>query len=157
MKRTRRFRGPDLLLALALATAASPVPAAVWTRSVNVVPIPRGSKQEFKNASYFTRDWTVAVTSVSVKDDATAAGSVVAPVWIFNYRNTDREAHYVAISVECRDPRHQPTVRYKAVARLEPDRKDDTPLEVVLKVPSDDWKRSAFSKVTIDFLSGPDG
>lgn len=156
MTDARRFRGWGRRLAMGVALAALPAAAAVWTRSVSLLPIPRGSKQEIKNATYFTRDWSVSVTSVTVRDDV-AGGGQVSPVWIFSYRNTDREPHFVSILVECQDPRRQPTTRYKAIGRLEANRKDDGTLEIILKAPSDDWKRSAFSKITIDFLSGPEG
>lgn len=142
------------LLALA---ATLPLAGTIWTRSTNVIKIPRGAKETLPNTAYITREWNVVVTGVEVRDDPAPAGEQCLPRWTFYYKNTDSQPHYVAITVQCQDIHRKDRARFTYNATLAPDHKEEFGLEIASKVKVDDWKQTLFVKVTVDFLSTPSG
>jgi hypothetical protein len=141
------------LLALALAL---PALATIWTRSSNIVKVVRGSRVPIPNATYVTREWNLAITGLEVQEGA-AAGDLVTPKWLFFYRNTDGEQHFVAITVQCQDAQRRDRSRFTYTATLAPNTKDEGAIEIVSKIHADEWRTTQFAKVTIDFLSSPAG
>ncbi|MEO6324860.1 MAG: hypothetical protein ABIT01_13350 [Thermoanaerobaculia bacterium] len=133
-----------------------PLTGTIWTRSANLIKIPRGVKLPFPNATYSTRDWNLAISSVEVREDS-SKGDSVAPKWLFYYKNTDHENHYVLITVQCQDVSRKDRARFSYTATLLADQKDETPIEILSKTKTDDWKNASFARITIDFLSTPNG
>lgn len=143
-------------LALLVLLLALPATAAIWTRSSNVVKLNRGGRTPLPNALYAARDWNAAVTGFEVKD-APPAGDMVTPRWHFYYRNTDAEAHYVAITVQCQDSQRRDRMRFSYTATLQPKQEEEAAVEIVSKLRADEWRATVFAKITIDFLSSPTG
>jgi hypothetical protein len=141
-------------LALVL-LAATPALATIWTRSTHLVKIPRHEKEPLAHAAYTTRGWSVSVTSASVVEEARGPESVGLR-WLFDYSNTDAEPHYVAVTVQYQDAQRRERGRVSSKATLPPTRKGDGRFEVATKRP-DEWREVVFARITIDFLSGPDG
>lgn len=148
------MRAVAALLALLV---ASPLPATVWTRSNLTIRIPKGSRAQLENVSYSARDWTVALTAVEVREDARPAQGTVTAVWVFHYTNTDKEPHYVALSVKCLDAKRNERTRFATTATLQADRPNGGHVEILARTREDDWNLSAWAKVVVDFLSSPEG
>lgn len=142
--------------ALALLLAA-PVAATVWTRSSLSVRIPKGGRVALENASYATRDWTVALTALEVRTDPRPVNGIVTTVWVFHYTNSDRDPHHVALSVRCLDARRAERTRFNAKATLLSDQPDGAWLEVKAMMAEGDWNQSSWAKVVVDFLSSAEG
>lgn len=152
-----RCSSSHLLLAGGLAVlVALPALATIWTRSTSVVKLNRGSRTPLANATYATREWSVAITGFEAVEGA-ASGDVVSPKWLFFYRNTDAEAHFVAITVQCQDAARKDRSRFAYTATLQPNIKDEASFDIVSKLRADDWRSTQYVKVTIDFVSSPTG
>jgi len=136
---------------------AAPVVATVWTRSTLSFLIPKGGRAALEDASYSTRDWSVALTAVEVKAAPRAEGGLLRTTWTFHYTNTDREAHYVALNVRCLDARRAERARFSATVVLQADTPSGGTVDVVARVPENAWGTAPWSKVVADFLSGPGG
>jgi len=136
---------------------AAPVGATVWTRSTLSFLIPKGGRVALEDASYSTRDWRVALTAVEVKAAPRAEGGLLRTTWTFHYTNTDREAHYVALSVRCLDARRAERARFTARIVLQADTPSGATVDVVARVPESAWGTAPWAKVVADFLSGPEG
>lgn len=145
------------LAALLVLSGALPVLGTIWTRSTNIMKVPRGTREVLPNTAYFTRDWNVAVTAVEVKDDPAPTADMSQPRWVFYYKNTDSEPHYVSITVLCQDIQRKDRARFSYTATLVPNRKEDFPLEISSKIRTPDWKQTVIVKITVDFLSTPSG
>jgi hypothetical protein len=143
--------------ALALLLAAAPLAATVWTRSNLQVRIPKGTRVELDGASYATRDWSVSMTALEVKDGSRSADGVVTTSWVFSYTNTDREHHFVSVTVRCLDNQRKERMRFTAKATLQANRPDGATLEIQARIPEAEWKSSVIARVVIDFLSSPEG
>jgi hypothetical protein len=146
-----------VLGALALLLAAAPLAATVWTRSNLPVRIPKGTKVALDGASYATRDWSVALTALEVRDGARSADGVLATSWLFHYTNTDREPHFVSVTVRCLDNHRKERTRFTAKSTLQANRPDGATLEIQARIPEAEWKASVVARVVIDFLSSPEG
>lgn len=142
---------------LVLVFVVSTLDATIWTRGTNIIKLPKGSKEALPNTAYITREWSVSVSSVEVREDPSPGPDNSAPVWTFLYKNTDGAPHYVAITVQCQDLARHDLLKFSSIATLAPNHKDDFPLEITSKVRTSDWKRTMFVRVTVDFLSGPTG
>jgi hypothetical protein len=151
MRRPLSRKLPLLALALAL-----PALATIWTRSSNVVKVTKGMRTAIPNATYATREWSLAVTSLEVQEGATA-GDTVSPRWLFYYKNTDAEQHFVAITVQCQDAQRHDRSRFNYTATLQPNSKEEGSFEIVSKIRAEEWRATIYAKVTIDFLSTPSG
>jgi hypothetical protein len=138
------------------ALVALPVLATIWTRSSSVVKVSRSARTPLPNVAYSTREWNIAITSFEVQEWM-ASGDVISPRWIFYYKNTDAEAHYVAITVQCQDAQRRDRTRFGYTATLQPNVKDEASIEIVSKLKSQDWRSTIFARVTVDFLSSPSG
>jgi hypothetical protein len=136
---------------------ALPLPATVWTRANVTVRVARGERVPIENASYTGRDWSVSLTAIEVREGARAAQGTVVVSWVFHYTNTDKEPHYVALNVRCLDARRTEGSRFSATAVLQADRPGGATVEVGAKMAEEDWKKTAWAKVIVDFLSGPQG
>ncbi len=147
---------PWVMALLALATAF-PVLGTIWTRATNVIKVPRGTRENLPNTAYATREWSTAITSVEVHDDSPLAGDTCLPRWTFFYKNTDSQPHYVTITVLCQDIHRNERARFSYNATLGPDHKEDFGLDVAAKVKCDAWKQTMLVKITVDFLSTPNG
>src|SRR5262249_48667593 len=134
-----------------------PLAGTIWTRSSNIIKLPRGSHETLPNTSYATRDWSIALTSVEVRDDPAPSGGSCLPEWTFFYKNTHSPPHYVTMTVQCQDLQRKERARFSYNATLQGDHKEEFGLEIATKVKCDDWKQTIFVKVTVDFLSGPTG
>jgi hypothetical protein len=149
----RGMRAGAILLAL---LAGLPLAGTIWTRSANLIKIPRGVKIPFPNATYSTRDWSVVISSVEVREDS-SSGESVSPKWLFYYKNTDHDPHYVLINVQCQDVSRRDRARFSYTATLLADQKEEAPIEILSKTRTEDWKNASFARITIDFLSTPSG
>jgi len=147
-----RAAAAGLLLLLAV-----PVGATVWTRSTLTFLIPKGGKVALEDASYATRDWSVALTALEVKTAPRAEGGLLKTTWTFHYRNTDREPHYIALNVRCLDARRMERARFTATAVLQADQPGGATTDVVARVREEQWSVAPWAKVVVDFLSGPEG
>jgi hypothetical protein len=143
--------------ALALFLAAAPLAATVWTRSNSQVRIPKGTRVELDGASYATRDWSVSMTALEVKDGSRSADGVVTTSWVFHYANTDREPHFVSVTVRCLDNLRKERSRFTAKSTLQANLPDGATLEIQARIPEAEWKASVIARVVIDFLSSPEG
>jgi hypothetical protein len=143
--------------ALALLLAAAPLAATVWTRSNLQVRIPKGTRVELDGASYATRDWSVSMTALEVKDGSRSADGSIMTSWVFHYTNTDREHHFASVTVRCLDNQRKERMRFTAKATLQANRPDGGTLEIQARIPDAEWKSSVIARVVIDFLSSPDG
>jgi hypothetical protein len=143
--------------ALALLLATAPLSATVWTRSTLQVKIPKGSRVELDGASYAARDWSASMTALEVVGGARSAEGVVATSWFFHYTNTDREPHFVSMTVRCLDNQRKERMRFTAKATLQANRSDGAKVEIQARIPEAEWKSSVFARVVIDFLSSPEG
>lgn len=143
-------------VALALLVAA-PLLATVWTRANLTVRIPKGGRVDLENASYRARDWSVALTALEVREESRPSMGVLTTVWTFHYTNTDKEPHHVALKVRCLDVKRGERSSFSAQAVLQADRPDGGKLEISAKMREDDWAVSAWTRVVVDFLSGPEG
>jgi hypothetical protein len=156
----KRGRGrPGTLAAAALVAllVATPLLATVWTRSTFTVRLPKNGPAELENASYSSRDWSVALTQLEVRLDGPSVGGIVTAVWSFRYTNTDTEPHYVSLNVKCLDSGRNERTRFVAKATLQADRPDGARVEIPTKMRESDWDHSAWAKIVADFLSGPNG
>jgi hypothetical protein len=142
-----------LLFALLL---AAELPATVWTRSNLMIRIPKGTRVELEGASYSTRDWTVALTALEVKDDRTPVQGMVTPIWVVHYKNTDKEPHFVSLTVRCLDNQRADRARFTMTGTLQPNPTDGT-FEVSAKTRAEEWQVSVWARVLADFLSTPTG
>lgn len=150
--RIRRSAVPILLLLGAL-----PLAGTIWTRSTNIIKLPLGAREALPNTLYTARDWSLAITAVEVRDDPAPTADQSQPLWIFYFKNTDSEPHYVSITVQCQDFSRKENGRFTFKATLAPNHKDEFPLGVSAKIRTSDWKRTTFARITVDFLSGPTG
>lgn len=157
--RERGARRPGTIVAAGLLAllAATPLLATVWTRSNLTVKIPRGGRVELENASYAARDWSVALTELEVREDSRSAQGIVAATWSFRYTNTDKEPHYVLVTVKCLDAKRVERSRFATKATLQADQPDGARVEIVAKLREEDWKSSTWAKIVVDFLSSPEG
>jgi hypothetical protein len=144
------------LLASVLIGWGFPLWGTIWTRSTNLIKIPRGIKLPLPNATYSTRDWNLSIFSIEVKEDPSPSADSVAPKWLFTYKNSDHENHYVLITVQCEDVGRKHKTHFSYTATLLPDQKE-APIEIFSRTRNDDWRSSIFARVTIDFLSTPTG
>ncbi|MDL1950814.1 hypothetical protein FBQ97_13510 [Acidobacteria bacterium ACD] len=142
--------------ALAL-LVATPLLATVWTRANLTVRIPKGGRVELENASYRARDWSVALTALEVREESRPSMGSVTTVWTFHYTNTDKEPHHVTLKVRCLDAKRGERSSFSAQAVLQADRPDGAKLEISAKMREGDWNISAWARVVVDFLSGPEG
>ena len=55
-------RGLQLGALLTLLFIGLPMAGTIWTRSANLIKIPRGVRLPFPNATYSTRDWNLAIS-----------------------------------------------------------------------------------------------
>lgn len=147
-------RAASALLALVVAT---PLSATVWTRSNLSVKIPRGGQVELENASYASREWSVALKALELKSVSRPVNGVVMAIFSFHYTNTDKEPHYVAVTVRCLDAKRQERTRFTASATLQADRADGGTFEISAKLRESDWNLSTWARIVVDFLSTPEG
>lgn len=140
-----------------VAFLAFPLFATVWTRSTNLVKIPRGIKQPLPNALYSTREWNLVISSVEVREEGTGTGELVTPKWLFYYKNSDHERHYALITVQCQDTARKDRARFSYTATLLADQKEEASIEIVSKVRGEDWKNASYARITVDFVSTPGG
>ena len=119
--------------------------------------IPKGGRVALENASYAGRDWSVALTALEVKEDSRPVAGVVTTVWTFQYTNTDREPHYIALKVRCLDARRNEQTRFMVKATLLGDRPNGDRVEIRAGVRESDWQLSAWANLVVDFLSTPEG
>jgi hypothetical protein len=152
-------RTPRLAPALLALLVALPALATVWTRATTRVRIPKGSRIALEDVSYAGRDWNAALTALEVKQTTSRSpgGNEVATTWTFHYANSDREPHYVALSVSCLDVRGKERNRFRATATLLADRAGGGTVEATVRMPEADWNAVSIAKVVVDFLSGPEG
>jgi hypothetical protein len=157
--RERGSRRPGTLAGAALVAllVATPLLATVWTRSTFTVRIPKNGRVELENASYTARDWSVALTQLEVRPDGPPVQGLVTAIWSFHYTNTDKEPHYVSVTVRCLDAGRNERTRFVAKATLQADRPDGARVDIPTKMRESDWDHSAWAKVVADFLSGPTG
>ena len=148
------MRAAVALLALLL---GSPLLATVWSRRNLSVKVPRGGSVELENASYASREWTVSLKALEVKTPSRAVNGVVTAVWLFHYTNTDKEPHYVSVTVRCLDGRRQERTHFTAIATLQPDQPDGATFEISAKMQENDWSLTTWAKIVVDFLSTPKG
>lgn len=141
----------------ALLLAALPLGATVWSRSTAQVRLQKGSKAVLDGASYATRDWSVSVTALEVKDGARNPEGLVTTSWVFHYANTDGEPHYVSVTVRCLDAQRKERARFTAKSTLQAGRPDGATFEIQARIPEAEWKSTAVARIVIDFLSSPEG
>lgn len=145
------------LAAAALSLAvASPVVATVWTRSNVELRIPKGSRAAIENASYSGRDWSAALTGLEVREEDRSPEGVTV-VWTFLYTNTDKEAHYVALTIRCLDPARVERVRFAAKATLQASTSAPDKVEVRARMRDADWRVSHWARIVVDFVSSAQG
>jgi len=145
------------LAAAALSLAvASPVVATVWTRSNVEVRIPKGSRAAIENASYSGRDWSETLTALEVREEDRSPEGVTV-VWTFHYTNTDKEAHFVGITVRCLDPARNERARFAAKATLQANTSAADKVEIRARIRDADWRVAHWAKIVVDFLSSPQG
>lgn len=145
-----------MLLALLL---TAPLAATVWSRRNLSVRIPKTAPVTLEDATYSGRDWSVSLTALEAKPDpgrAAAPGSL-GTIWTFHYTNTDREPHYVAVTVRCLDLQRKERSLFKANVTLLADRPDGAKAEIAVKMREADWSAAAMARIMVDFLSGPEG
>lgn len=142
------------LLALLVAT---PLLATVWTRSNLTVRIPKGGRVELENASYAARDWSVALTSLEVRQGPRPVQGTVTATWSFHYTNTDKFPHYVLLTVKCLDGKRSERARFTARATLLADQPNGARVEIEAKIREEDWNQSTSARIVVDFLSSPEG
>ena len=138
---------------------ALPLLATVWTRTTFRTRLPKGGSVVLEDLSYAGRDWNAALTALEVKQasgHATTKGEVTT-TWTFHYTNSDREPHYVGLTVACLDTRGQERSRFKATVTLLANHPGGATVDVPVKLREADWNMATGAKVVADFLSGPEG
>jgi hypothetical protein len=144
------------LAAVAL-LAALPALATIWTRSTSLIKVPRGgAKEALQHAVYTTREWSVEVVDAVTEEEA-PSGQQLGVKWIFEYRNSDAVPHHVSVTVQYQDAFKASRGQFGAKVTLAPTGKDTGRFEVPTKCRTDDWHWAVLARVTIDFLSTPNG
>lgn len=148
-----------LAVAFAALLLALPLLATVWTRATVRTRLPKGGSVTLEDMSYSGRDWNAALTALEVKQASgrSAGTNEVNSTWTFRYTNSDREPHYVALTVTCLDARGQERSRFKATVTLLADRPGGAAVDVPVKLREPDWNMATVVKIVADFLSGPEG
>lgn len=138
---------------------AAPLAATVWTRANAMVRAPKAGRAQLEDMSYAGRDWTVALTAIEVRQapGTTKGRDEVASIWTVHYTNSDRDPHYVALTIRYLDSQRRERGSFKAVATLLSDQPDGAKVDLHLKMSEADWTQLAWVKVVADFLSGPEG
>lgn len=138
---------------------AAPLAATVWTRANVQVRIPKSGRAGLENVSYSGRDWSAALTAFEVRQAAGrgGGGDEVSTLWTFHYTNSDREAHYVGLTVRCLDAQRREVASFKAVLTLLADRPSGAAVEQTVRIPENAWSRATVARIVADFLSGPEG
>jgi hypothetical protein len=146
-------------MALLAVSLAAPLLATVWTRTTFRTRLPKGGSVALEDLSYAGRDWNAALTALEVRQVSgrSTGSSEIATTWTFRYTNTDREPHYVGLTVSCLDTRGQERSRFKATITLLADRPGGATVDVPVKLREPDWNVATVAKVVADFLSGPEG
>lgn len=144
-------------VALALLLAAAPLAATVWTRSNLSVRIPKGTRVELDGATYAARGWNVSLEALEVRDGARTSAGAVTTSWVFHYTNTDKEPHFISLTIRCLDMQRKELARFSARATLLANRPEGSSLEVEAKLPEAVWRASQLTRIVVDFLSSPDG
>lgn len=139
--------------------AAAPVAATVWSRSTETLRLPKGGRAELSDILYTARDWSASITALEVKSVPASPGSSgeAASAWTFHYTNSDREPHYVLLTVRCLDTLRKDRGGFKTTLTLLADRPSGAKAEIVFRARAGDWQASTTVKVVADFLSGPEG
>ncbi len=147
-----------LLAAAAIAVlSASPTFATIWTRASVQIKIPKESHAAIQDASYFGRDWSIALTGLEVREEGRPGAGLVSVVWTFRYTNTDKEPHFAAVTVRCLDSKRRERARFNGNLVLQADARTEEKLEVRVKLDEAAWQASTVGRIVIDFLSGPNG
>ena len=115
--------------------------------------IPRTGKEPLAHAAYTTRDWSLTMTAASLVEEPEPPDSVRVR-WLFHYRNSDSQPHYVAITVKYQNAQKKDIAFFTNKGTLEPTLKDqEARLELQAKSRLADWREAVYAKITIDFLS----
>lgn len=131
--------------------------ATIWTRSTSMVPIRPGVLLPLKNAAYGTRDWTVSVTNVELQPKPAPGPGLVSVTWAFGMANTDSEPHYVDIRVHYLDGQRRSRVSFSHRFRIEPGQSESDRHGLEARCTQDQWQGVSMARITLDFLSTPDG
>lgn len=155
LRRLGNALGAGLLALL----VAAPLLATVWTRSTLTVRIPKGGQTDLENASYVGRDWSAALTALEVRQATgrPAGSDDVASIWTFHYTNSDREPHYVALTIRCLDVQRKELNSFRVIVTLLADSPGGAKLEQTVRMREASWQRAVLAKIVADFLSGPEG
>ncbi|MHB8798218.1 MAG: hypothetical protein ACYDBY_07110 [Thermoanaerobaculia bacterium] len=147
-----------LLAAAAVAVlSATPAFATIWTRANVQIRIPKGSHAVIQDASYFGRDWSIALTGLEVREEGRPEPGLVSVVWTFRYTNTDKEPHFAAVTVRCLDSKRSERARFNGNLVLQADARTEETFEVRVKLSEAAWQASTVGRIVVDFLSGPNG
>lgn len=131
--------------------------ATIWTRSTSMVPIRPGVLLPLKNAVYGTRDWTVSVTNVELQPKPAPGPGLVSATWAFGMANTDSEPHYVDVRVLYLDGQRRSRVSFSHRFRIEPGQSESDRHGFEARCTQDQWRGISQARITLDFLSTPDG
>jgi hypothetical protein len=153
---TRRSTSRIALLVV-LATLASSAAATIWTRSTSFVPIKIGEVVPLKNAAYSTRDWTVSVRNVEAQQNPSPGPGLVSTTWAFGMANTDAEPHYVQVTIHYLDAQRRPRVNFTHRFKIDGGQKDDDRRGFEARCTTTQWQGLANARISIDFLSTPEG
>ena len=137
---------------LALSAAAT-----IWTRATSMVPIRPGVLLPLKNAAYGTRDWTVSVTNVELQPKPAPGPGLISVTWVFGMANTDSEPHYVDTRVHYLDGQRRSRVSFSHRFRIEPGQLESDRRGFEARCTQEQWRGISQARITLDFLSTPEG
>ena len=141
----------------ALVLLASSAAATIWTRSATFVPIKVGEVLPLKNAAYSTRDWTVSVKDVEAQQNPAPGPGLVSVTWAFGMANTDTEPHYVQVTIHYLDVQRRPRVNFTHRFKIDGGQTDETRRGFEARCTTTQWQGLAHARISIDFLSTPEG
>ena len=152
-------RRPVSRFALMVASVmlASSAAATIWTRSTSFVPIKIGEVLPLKNVAYGTRDWTVSVRNVEALQNPAPGPGFVSVTWAFGMANTDTEPHYIQVTIHYLDSQRRPRVNFTHRFKIEGGQRDDERHGFEARCTTTQWQGLSHARVSIDFLSTPEG
>lgn len=136
---------------------ASTAVATIWTRSASVVSIRPGEILPLKNVAYGTRDWTVSVETVEAQPMPAPSPGLVSVTWAFGFINTDTQPHYVSIRIQYLDGQRHSRASFSHTFKIDPGQKDSDRRGFEARCTQNQWRGFSQARITVDFLSTPEG